>query len=168
MRRERLAQVAIAGHREARRLGDRDENGDRLARVSEIDEEDAVGVVLEGLRRRFDRQPRLADPARAGQRHEPNGVAAKQARKLFELSRAAHQRRRGDRKVVRRRVDGAWRRELGVEALRRDLVEALGRRQILEAMLAEVAQARAGWHRTAYERAGRRPTRGFGRRGRPT
>ena len=155
VRRERLAQVVIARDREARRLGDRHEDGGRLARVREIDEEDAVGVVLEGVRRRLDGQPRLADPARSGQRHEPDRVAAKQARELLELGRAPHQRRRGDRKVVRRRVDRARRRELGVEALRRDLVEPLGRRQVLEAMLAEVSQARAGRHRAADERAGR-------------
>ena len=101
VRRERLAQVAIARDREARRLGDRDEDGGRLARVREIDEEDAVVVVLEGVRRRLDGQSRLADPARAGQRHEPDRVAAKQARQLLELGRAPDQRRRGARKVVR-------------------------------------------------------------------
>ena len=155
VRRERFAQVAIARNREARRLGDRDEDGSRLARVRKVDEEDAVVVVLEGVRGRLDSQPRLADPARSGQRHEPTCVAAKQASQLLELGRAPHQRRRGGRKVVRGRIDGARRREVGVEAVRCDLVQPLGRRQVLEAMLAEVPQARARRHRTADEGAGR-------------
>ena len=128
MRHERLAQVAIARDREARRLGDRDEDRDRLARVREVDEEDAVGEVLEGVRRRLDGQPGLADPARAGQRHEPDRVAAQQARQLLELGRAPDQGGRGDRQVVRGRIDRARGREIGVEALGVDLVEPLGRR----------------------------------------
>ena len=54
MRSERHAQVVIAGDREAGRLGDRDEDGGRFAGVREIDEEDAVVVVLQGVRRGLD------------------------------------------------------------------------------------------------------------------
>ena len=97
VRGERLAQVVIARDRKARRLGDRDEDRDRFARVREIDEEDAVGVMLEGIRRRLDGQPRLADPAWPGQCHEPCRVAAEQTCKLLELRRPPYQRRRGDR-----------------------------------------------------------------------
>ena len=85
----------------------------------EVDEEDAVGEVLEGVRRGLDGQPGLADPARAGQRHEPDRVAAQQTRQLFELGRASDQRGRGARQVVGRRVDRARGREIGVEALGR-------------------------------------------------
>ncbi len=152
---ERVPQVVVARHREASRLGDRDEDGDGFARLRQVDEEDAVGVVLEDVRRRLDGQSRLADPARAGERHEPDRVAPKQPRELVELGRATDQRRRRARQVVRCRVDRAQRREIGVEALRRHLVEPLGRRQVLEAMLAEVSQARAGRHRAADERSGR-------------
>jgi hypothetical protein len=55
----------------------------------------AVVEAVRELRARLDREPRLAGPARAGQRDEAHAVAAQERDQLVELRAAADERRRG-------------------------------------------------------------------------
>ena len=79
------AEVAVAGSGEARRAGDLDEDGRGLARVREIDEGGAVGVVLERVGRRLDGEPRLADAARPRQGAQAYRLALEDPPELLEL-----------------------------------------------------------------------------------
>ena len=66
--------------------------------MREVDEVDAVGERLGEVLSRLERQPRLANAARPGQRHQPRPVA-QQRRQFGKLGLAPHERRRGRRKV---------------------------------------------------------------------
>jgi hypothetical protein len=63
----------LLGHIE--RLRERHDGVRRIAQRRQRDPGDAVGERVGRGRRRLDREPRLARPARPGQRHEPDVVA---------------------------------------------------------------------------------------------
>ena len=136
------AEVAVAGSGEARPAGDLDEDGGGVARVREIDEGGAVGVVLERVGGRLDGEPRLADAAGPRQGAQAYRLALEDLPELLELRCPADQCRRGYRQVARDRVERLRRWEGRREAPCHDLVEPFGRRQVLEAMLAEVLERR--------------------------
>ena len=96
------------------------------------------GSVLGDLGRRLQRQPRLPCPAGTGERQQPNVLAAQQADNLVELALAAEKRRRRNGQI--RLVQRLQARELGVAQLE----ESLRRREVLEPVLAEVANRLAG------------------------
>ena len=98
--------------------------------------EDAVGEILDGLRSELQRKACLAASARPRQRHQ--SMRTNKGPSFRELALATDQRRRLDRQV--RAMERPQRRELSLA----ELVEPLRRRQILEAVLAQVAPFRPG------------------------
>jgi hypothetical protein len=129
---------------------------DRLER----DEPDAVGEPLRDVGSQLQRQPRLAGPARSGQRQEPGGP--EQLARLGQLRLAADEARQLRRQVVRAAIQRADRRELGPLALDDELADPL-RPEILEPVLAQSAQPDAGRELVSHE--GRR---GLGQEHLPT
>jgi len=63
----------------------------------ERDPPDAVLVLVDDLRGRLDRHPRLAGTARSGERQEPRLAVSQERDHLSELLLAAHERRRLNR-----------------------------------------------------------------------
>ena len=129
------------GREQAERRGDRGGDevgvGDRRQRH----EPRAVRVALDAVARQRQREPRLARPAGPGERQQARPV--EQRRRLVDL-RAADEGGELRRQVVGREVERAERGERRLEARRLDLVQPLGPREVLEAVLAEVAQRDAG------------------------
>ena len=118
----------------ADRCSDRTLDEGRVAQRLERNPEDAVGELLDRFGRELEREARLAASARPRQRQQ--AVRAYEPSSLFELALPADERRRLDRQV--RPIERLqWR-----EVLVAELVQALGRGQVLEAMVAEVTQLR--------------------------
>ena len=132
------------GERGRRRLADperlRDRGNDelRVADGFERHDEDAVGVVLDDLRRRLQRESRLAGARRAGQRQQPHVLAAEQVRDRRELALAADQQRRLHREVRRPALERAQRREGLPEPVFDELVEPYRPAEVLQPVLAQV------------------------------
>ena len=99
---------------------------------------DAVRDILGDLRHGLERQPRLPCPAGACERQQSNVLAAQQAYDFDELAPAAEKRRRRDGKV--RPVQRLQARKVGVAQLE----QALGRREVLQTVLTQVANSLAG------------------------
>ena len=95
----------------------------------------ALRVAIRSGAGRLQRKPRLAAAAGSGQRQHAHVVAGEQRLQRVELTRAPEERCRRDREV--RPVQALQRRERGVS----ELVEPLGRGEVLQPVLAEVAQA---------------------------
>ena len=93
---------------------------------------DAVGVGLRRLGRRLEREPRLPGSARPRQRQKPRSVSLQEVDDLGQLALAAEERRRRHGEV--RPIEAPERREGAVA----ELVDALGRGEVLEAVLAEI------------------------------
>ena len=147
-----LDQAVVGADRRSDRALDERGIAERLQR----NPEDAVGELLDRVGRELERQARLAAPAGAGERHQ--AMRANERPGLLELALASDERGRLDRQV--RPIERPQRREVLVA----ELVQALRRAQVLEAMLAEVAQLRcrsraaaASSPRGGPARRGRRP-----------
>ena len=97
----------------------------------------AVGEGCRGLRSGLEREPRLPDSPGARHREHSHVRVAQQRADFFELGLATDERRRGDGKV--RDGEGLERWELRVP----QLVDALRRGEVLQAVLAEVDQVGA-------------------------
>jgi hypothetical protein len=108
-----------------------DERG--VAHGAEVDEPDAVAEVADELGCDLEREPRLADPARAGERDEPR-AASDQLEEVGQLLLPADERLELERQV--RVVQAPERRELAAA----ELVEVKGLGQVLQPVLAEVVQ----------------------------
>ena len=135
---ERFLDRATAALGDAERTRDARCDEHRIADRLERHEEDAVREVVRRPRRELERQPRLAGPARPGQRQQP-GPRQQPGRRL-ELRVAPDERRQLGRQVVRPGVERAERREVGREAVGDDLDDPDRRAEVLEPVLAEVAQ----------------------------
>lgn len=79
-------------------------------------------------------QARLARTTRPGQREQADVLPQEQPEHLRQLLLTAQERRRGDRQI--RLVKALERREVNVS----ELVDPLGRRQILQPVHAQIAQ----------------------------
>jgi hypothetical protein len=112
-------------------MGDGRQHEPGVAQRRQIHEPDPVRVSLGGLAGDSEREPRLSDSAGADDRHQA-GVG-EEPKQVDELFLAPDQRVCRHRQV--RAVEALERRELG----RAELVHALGCRQVLEAVLAQVA-----------------------------
>ena len=141
-----------AAVREPDRVGDRTCNLLDVADRLERDEPDAVGVSVGGRGGKLERKARLADPSGSGQREESGRLEESQRGR--QLVVAAHEGRQLGGQVVRAQVQGADRREVGLKVRGDQLGEAL-RAEVLEAMLAEVADRHVGREPAADECAGR-------------
>ena len=130
---ERLLERDSRTFAHVERLRDRVERERRIAKRRERDPPDAVGQVLGQLGRGLERQTRLPGAAGPGERQQPDALVAQQADDLLQLARAAEERRRRHGQV---RLPQALQRR---EALLAELEHALRRRQVLQPVLAEVA-----------------------------
>ena len=128
--------VRLVGHADRARDGRRDQLPfpDRLQR----DEPDPVGEVVGGGGRDLQRQTRLADATRPGERQQPR--PAQQPERLLELVASSDEGRQLGRQIVRPGVDRMERREFRRQIDGHHLGEPLGGEQVLEAVLAEIAQ----------------------------
>ena len=117
------------GGREELRRGD---GGER-------DEVDAVRVAVDPAGGGLEGEPGLARPARPDEREQAAAGVLQQPVDRFELRRAADERRSRQRKVLHPRLDRLQQRELARQTLDLELVDALGRAQVLEPVRAEVA-----------------------------
>ena len=112
--------------------------GEHLAGARDRGEWDPPHAMRVGIRGRaggLQRKPRLTAAAGSGQRQHPHVVATEQRLQIVELTHSAEERCCGYREV--RPVQALQRRERGVA----ELVEPLGRRQILQTVLPEIAQS---------------------------
>ena len=137
-------QQALVAHRRRQRVlraerlsgGGLDERG--IGERGERHPPDPAVVVVGGRRGRLQREPRLAAPARAGQRRPAGRRDAAAAPRSVDLPLATEKRRRRNRQV--RLVQRLQRREV----VRPELEEALRRAQVLQPVQAEVAHIGAG------------------------
>ena len=118
----------------AERLRDGRQDELRVVERRERHPEDAVREAVGRGARRLQREACLADAARAGERQQARLARAQEVGERVELAGAAEERRRGDGQVGA--VEALQRRELGAA----ELVDPLGRGEVLEAVLAEVVQ----------------------------
>jgi hypothetical protein len=116
-------------------MRDRHRNERRIAQRREWNPPDSVGVLACCGPRRLQRKSGLAATARSGQRHDPHVLARKQVPEILELAQAPEERSCGHRKV--RAVQSLQGRKIAVA----ELVDPLRRRQILQPVLAEIAQS---------------------------
>ncbi len=135
---QRLVDRSRGALRDAEGAGDprRDEHG--IADGLEGNEEDAVREVVRCPGRQLERQPRLAGPARAGERQQPG--RGEQAGRRLELGVAPDERRQLGRQVVRPGIERSEGREVGRQAGGDDLDDPHRRAQVLEPVVAEVPQ----------------------------
>ena len=138
-----------AVHRELDRLGNRRRQELRRRHRDERDEVHAVRVALDPARGGLERKSRLARPARPDEREQAAVGILEQPVDLVELRRAADERRARGGQVLHARLDRLQQREVAREPVDLELVDALRRAEILEAVHAQVADVRV------HERTGR-------------
>ena len=137
---EALGDGSGAGLAEPERLRDRGQDERGVGDRRERDEEDALREVLDQLGGGLEREPGLARAARAGERQQAHVVPPKPLGDRGHLALAADQRRGLDGQVRRPVLERAQRRELVRQPVDHELREPLRPRQVLEPVLAEVAQ----------------------------
>jgi hypothetical protein len=109
----RIGGGPVAGHVQA--VGDGLPHHPGIAHSRQRDEEHTVRERLIQRGRRGQRQPRLADPAGAGQRHQPDLRPAQRGADLLQVVVPADQRRQRHRQPARR-AQALQRRELAPPA----------------------------------------------------
>ena len=156
--RQHRGRLALA---RAERLGDLGRDQRRVLEARQRDEPGAVGELRREPVRELEREVRLADPARAGQREQPDVRVAQQLGRGRQVVLAAEQRRRRERQRRRleRRGRGRRRRCGRVELERRVLgqdrgLQALELRARVEA---EVLHQRVPRAPVGLERVGLAP-----------
>ncbi len=110
----------------------------RIGERCELDQPHAVREIVHQPPSDLQRQPRLADAADTGERHQP--VLREQLRNVLDLALAADERRQGLGQVVRRCGERAQRREIGAEVRVLNLEDTLGTCEVAQAHFAQVAQ----------------------------
>jgi hypothetical protein len=96
---EHLRGRRVRPRHRAERLQHRRRDERRVADRREVDEEHAVAEVLRRGSRELEREPRLADPAGAGDRQHAHVVVAEERFRRRKLVRAPDERRRRHRQV---------------------------------------------------------------------
>ena len=134
-----VLQLPVAGLVQAERLGDGRQQQRGLRDGLQGDEPHAVPEQLDGLRGSVESKSGLARAAGARECYEPHVVVFEQRVERLELGAPPDQRRRLRRKVCGTVLERAQLRELRLEAGCQNLIERLWLRQVLEAVLAEVA-----------------------------
>ena len=136
LRRE-AAVRAVEG--ELDRLGEGGREEVRRGDGRERDEVDAVRVAVDAARGGLEGEPGLARAARPDEREQAALGILQQPVDRFELRRPADERRSWQREVLHPRLERLQQRELARQAVDLELVDALGRAQVLEPVRAEVA-----------------------------
>ena len=118
---------------DSQRLGNRGQQRRGFANRGQGRPRHAVRICVRDFRGGLQRQPRLSGSSRPGQRHQPRVRSLEQGDQLAQLAPPTQEGRRGDRQVRPRQA--AKRGKLsGTE-----LEQPLRRRQIFQAMLAQIA-----------------------------
>ena len=125
--------------RELNRLGKGGREEVRRSDRGERDEVNAVRVAVDPAGGGREGEPGLTRPARPHKREQAAGGVLQQPVDRFQLRRPADERRSRQRKVLHPRLDRLQQRELARQTLDLELVDALGRAQVLEPVCAEVA-----------------------------
>ena len=149
---EQLEGGADAAVGQPDRTRDRARHESRLGERLERDEPRPVRIPVRGRRGDLERQARLADPAGPGEREQARRVEEQERGGQFVV--AADERRQLGRQVVRLPVERADGREVGRHACHDQLRQAF-RPEVLEAVLAEVADRHVRGQRRRDQRAGR-------------
>ena len=144
---ELVARRLRRGLGKAERRRDPRRNEGRIADRLERDEPCPVVVLVGDVGGELERQPGLARPARTGQREQPR--LRQQLAGLLQLRVPADEARELRREVVGPAVERPDRREVDLEALDRELADAL-RAEVLEPVLAEAPERDAGWQRPRH------------------
>jgi len=113
----------------------------RLTQSGEVDEEGAVGMAFEALCGGLQCEARLADAARASQRHQAMGV--QHVRQSGELNITADEARKLNGQVVRVSVERPECRKISPQIGMQQLEHLLGLTEIFEPMASEVSKAGA-------------------------
>jgi len=106
----------------------------------ERDEEDAVRALVHQLRAGLEREPGLARAPRPGERHQAHAVPPQELVDLGHLPLAADEGRRLDREVGRPVVERPQRRKVAGQGRIDELEEMLRLGQVLQSVVAEVAE----------------------------
>ena len=101
---------------------------------------DAVRVAVDAASGGLEGEPGLARSARPDEREQAAVGVIQQPVDRFELRRPADERRSRQREVLQACLDRLQERELALQAVDLELVDALGRAQVLEPVGAEVAR----------------------------
>ena len=146
-RRRRCSSVtdASGAGRDAQRGRHRVGHGRGVADGGQLDQPDPVGELVRQLGGDLDGQAGLADAAHAGEGHQP--VGAHQLADLLHLELAADEAGELHRQVPGRGVERPQRRERRLQPVGAHLEQALRRRQVPQAVLAQVEQVDAGHQR---------------------
>ena len=118
---------------------------------SQLDEEDAIGVLTQAFGGHLQRQSGLAGATRAGERDQAGRVD--QLAHRGDLRVPAHEARQLQRQVVGMGVQGADRREVPLQAGDLELVDALWSSEVLEPMRSQVEHADALRQPRLHQRA---------------
>ena len=135
--------------------GDLGEHGVGVRRGDEVDEVDAVREPVDLVGGGPDRKPCLAGPTGPGERDETDAGVVQARPDRPQLGIAADEGGRLRRQVVRPEVEGRERRKLRSQCGMAELEQVLGAAQVLQAVLAQVAQGDARGKLPADERRGR-------------
>ena len=123
----------------------------RVRQAGEIDGERAIGERLQRLRRNPQSQPRLANPAGAGEGHQAN-IGPQQKRPDFlHFPLPAQKRRRRRGQVVGKRVWRVERREIRTQGRMAELENLFGLQDVTQAVLAQRLQGRGIWQGIARQ-----------------
>ena len=125
----------------------RDEFG--IAQRGELDEPYAVGKAFQQLPRGLEGEARLPDAARTRERDEPR--RPERPCEFADLTRASDETAHLVRQVVPGGIQRTQRGEVGRRSLSVELVDAFEPAQILEPMLAQIAQRGRRRQRIARE-----------------
>jgi hypothetical protein len=155
LERQRLERRLVASRAHADAASDGCKRGRRLPDRGQVDEEHTVRETVDLVRRRLEGHPRLADAAGTSEREQPNPVRVQQVAKRGQLRFAAEELRRLGGKVVRPLGERHERRKVELKRGMDKLEDALGPREVLEAVLAEVTKARLGGQVTIRKLGGR-------------
>ena len=152
---ELVERRAFSGVTEADRRCD--EGKDRIAVGcgDEVDEVDAVGEPVDLVGGGTDGEPGLAAAAGTGERDESDVGVVQAISDGAEFRVAANERGCLGREVVRPEVEGRQRKELSRQPRKGKLEETLRPPEVLQSMLPEVAQRRAGREPALDEAGGR-------------
>ena len=127
---------ALPALTDAERLGDGREHKRRIGERGKPNEPNAVGVLLDELGRGLQAQSCLAAAAGSGEGEQADVVTSEEFENVGELALASEERCRLHRKV--RLIERLQRRELGIT----ELIDALGRLEILQSVEPEVENGR--------------------------
>ncbi len=126
----------------------------RIGDRGQLDEEDPTGVVTERAAGNLKAESRLARASGPGQREQP--VIAKQLADLGDFAVTSEEAGKPGRQIVRSGVERAQSGKVVLHAGDDELPEMLGMLEVLQPMLAEVAQIDTIRQRLAQQRPRRR------------